>query len=186
MPAADPGGFFHTESRLDVNAIADVQEIRKGTADIIFDKEHEYLGVLLVSITENPQKNNGPKRQRLETRAVILGQSQKEHGKVTLIRRPAAICQTVVGPEMKQDGGAKTGMIHWCSGLQIKWVPGITKSTKTETGLFKEKLVQDARLKLVKDLLDLLEEGDKWSDIDWEEVDVCEAELFDLTCANSF
>lgn len=63
-------------------------------------------------------------------------------------------------------------------------MPSLTKSTKTETGLFKEKLVQDARLDLVKNLLALLEEADKWSDIDWEEVDVCEAELFTFTCAN--
>jgi hypothetical protein len=184
MPPADPGGVLHTEKGLDINAIADIQEIRNGTADIVFEEEHEYLGVLLVSITRNPHRNNGPKRQRLETRAVILGQSQTEHGKVALIRRPGAICQTVVGPEMKQDGGSKAGIIHWCSGLQIKWVPSITKSTQNETGLFKEKLVQDARLDLVKNLLALLEEADKWSDIDWEEVDVCEAELFTFTCAN--
>jgi hypothetical protein len=184
MPPAKDRGFFHIEKPLDVDSIADIQEIRNRTADIIFENEHDYLGVLLVSIANNP-KNGGSKRQKTEIRAVVLGQSQKESGKVALIKRPGAICQTVIGTEMKQDGGSRTGMIHWCSGLQIKWVPSTTKSTKTETGLYKEKLLQNARLDLVKNLLDLLEKGSRWSKIDWEEVDVCEAELFTSTCANN-
>jgi hypothetical protein len=138
-----------------------------------------------VSITGNPQNNAGAKRQKIESRAVVLGQSQKHHGKMALIRRPGTICQTVVGTDMKQDGGSQVGMIHWCSGLQIKWVPSTAKLTQTETGLFKEKLVQDARLDLVKNLLALLEEGDTWSDVGWEQVEVCETELFTLTYTNS-
>jgi hypothetical protein len=185
MPPANQSGFFHIERRLDVSAIADIQEIRNGTADILFEEEHEYSGVLLVSIAGNSQNNAGAKRQKIECRAVVLGQSQKYYGKMALIRRPGTICQTVIGTDMKQDGGSRVGMIHWCSGLQIKWVSSITKSTQTETGLFKEKLVQDARLDLVKNLLALLEEGETWSDIDWEQIEVCAKELFTLTHTDS-
>lgn len=186
MPPANPGGFFHTEGRLEVDDIADIQKIRAGTASITFEKEREYNGILSVSIAPNHQSNNGHKRQKLETRAVVLGQSQNQRGKVALFTRPNTIFKTVVGTEMSQDGGIKVGQVHWCSGLQIKWVSSTTKSTNKETGLYKEKVIQEARVKLVKELLILLEEGDGWEDIDWEEVEVCETKQVPFIYANTF
>lgn len=186
MPPANPGGYFHTESSLDVGNIADIQQIDLGTTDIVFKESREYLGVRLVLIAPHHQRNAGPKRQKLETRAVVLGQSHNQSGKMALLIRPSTIFQTVVGTEMKQDGGIKVGQVHWCSALQIKWVSSITKSTQVETGLYKEKLLQEARVKLAKDLLNLLEEGDGWSDIDWEKVEVCETKLVTFTYTNSF
>ncbi|KAK6003920.1 hypothetical protein QM012_008770 [Aureobasidium pullulans] len=171
MPPANPSGFFHLEERLDVGAIADIQQIRTGTADIVFDEEHEYQGILLVSVAVKRKGANASKRQRLEFRAVVLGQSQSEPGKVALYTRPNKVFQTVIGTEMKQSGGVGIGSIHWCSGLQLKWVPHVTATTRVQTGLFQEKAVHDARVKLAKDLFEMLDEEQEWSDIDWDEIE---------------
>jgi len=66
VPPANPGGFFHTERRLDVGNIADIQQPRAGTASVVFKKEREYHSVLMVSIAHNHQNNNDPKRQKFE------------------------------------------------------------------------------------------------------------------------
>lgn len=173
MPPAKAGGFFHVEERLDVGDIADIQQIRSGITDLAFIKEHEYQGVLLVSV-DTKRKNENAKRQKLEVRAVVLGQSQSEPGKVVLFTRPGKVYQTVVGTDMKQSGGIGVGHIHWCSALQVNWVPHVTASTRVETGLFKEKVVQDARVKLVKELFEFLDKEKEWSSIDWDEIEVSE------------
>ncbi|KAG9595218.1 hypothetical protein KCU77_g6257, partial [Aureobasidium melanogenum] len=174
MPPAKPSGFFHIEERLDVGDITDIQKIRADTADLAFVEEHEYQGVLFVSVATKSRAENASKRQKLEVRAVVLGQSQSEPGKVVFYTRPSKVFQTVVGTDLKQSGGIGVGHIHWCSGLQVKWVPHVTTSTRVETGLFKEKAVQDARVKLAKELCELLDEEKEWSDVKWDEVEVVE------------
>ncbi|KAG9957198.1 hypothetical protein KCU61_g9295, partial [Aureobasidium melanogenum] len=171
MPPAKPSGFFHIEERLDVGDITDIQKIRADTADLAFVEEHEYQGVLFVSVATKSRAENASKRQKLEVRAVVLGQSQSEPGKVVFYTRPSKVFQTVVGTDLKQSGGIGIGHIHWCSGLQVKWVPHVTTSTRVETGLFKEKAVQDARVKLAKELFELLDEEKEWSEIKWDEVE---------------
>lgn len=172
MPPAKASGFYHTEKPLDTDKIADVQQIRNETAEVVFTHEREYKGVLFVSVAANHKTSRAPKRQKYEFRAVVLGQSHKQHGKVVLLTRPNRIFQTVVGIELKQDGGIGVGNVHWCSGLQIKWVPHVTPSTQVETCLFKEKLIQDIRVKLVKDLFNLMDKEDEWPDINWDEIEV--------------
>ncbi|KAG9667852.1 hypothetical protein KCU99_g8766, partial [Aureobasidium melanogenum] len=186
MPPAKPSGFFHIEERLDVGEITDVQDIRSGTADLAFVEEHEYQGVLLVSVATKRRDENASKRQKLEVRAVVLGQSQSEPGKVVFYTRPSKVFQTVVGTDMKQSGGIGVGHIHWCSGLQVKWVPHVTTSTRVETGLFKEKAVQDARVKLAKELFELLDEEREWSDVNWDEIESRIDDIqYQLDAANS-
>lgn len=172
MPPAKASGFFHIEKPLDVDKIVDVQQIRQETAEVVFTHEREYKGVLFVSITANHKNGRTAKRQRLEFRAVVLGQSHKQEGKVVLLTRPNKAFQTVAGIELKQDGGIGLGHVHWCSGLQLKWVPHITPSTRVETGLFQERLIQDTRVKLVKDLFNLVDKEDDWSDVEWDEIEV--------------
>lgn len=184
MPPAKASGFFHTEEPLGVDSIADVQEIRNESANIIFTDEHQYKGVLFVMVAQHLQSSNSTKCQKVEFPAIVLGQSQKEPGKIVLLKRPGAIFQTVFGIEMKQAGGIGVGNVHWCSGLQIKWVRHVTPSTQVETGLFKEKLIQDTRAKLVKDLFNLMHKEDDWSDIDWDEIEVGRIDLFLRVCAN--
>ncbi|KAH0360654.1 hypothetical protein KCU65_g9255, partial [Aureobasidium melanogenum] len=171
MPPAKASGFFHTEEPLNIDEIADIQDIRDETTNIVFTHEHEYKGVLFMMVAQHLRSSNPTKRQKVEFPAIVLGQSQKEPGKIVLLKRPGAIFQTVFGTEMKQAGGIGVGNVHWCSGLQIKWVPHVTPSTQVETGLFKEKLIQDMRVKLVKDLFNLMNQEDDWSDIDWDEVE---------------
>jgi hypothetical protein len=98
------------------------------------------LGVLFVSIAPNTQGNDTAKREKFECRAIVLGQSQTTSGQVAFLKRATTICNTLFGPEMKQAGGSKVGNLHWCSGLQIKWVPSITQETGAKTGLFKQKV----------------------------------------------
>ncbi|THV75086.1 hypothetical protein D6D29_08774 [Aureobasidium pullulans] len=175
MPVANPQGFFHQEAPLEVNDIADLQEIETGDADLAFMRKYEYKGVLLVEILGRPNTtstNGAVKRQRVEFRAVVLGESQLKPGEMILLYRPGKIFQTVYGMELKQKGGITTGNVHWCSGLQIKWVPSITASTKTSSALYSEKLIQKARVDLAKDLYSMIENEDlDWEDIDWDEIE---------------
>ena len=129
MPPAKASGFFHTEKRLVIDKIADVQQIREETAEVIFTHEREYKGVLLVMVAQYTRASDSVKRHKVEFPAVVLGQSQKEPGKMVLLKRPGITFQTVFGTGMKQDGGIGVGNVHWCSGLQLKWVPTITTST---------------------------------------------------------
>ena len=55
MSPANPGGFFHMDSRLDVGDIADIQQIEMGTAEIVFKESWEYLGVRLITVTPHHQ-----------------------------------------------------------------------------------------------------------------------------------
>ncbi|TIA22201.1 hypothetical protein D6C80_01432 [Aureobasidium pullulans] len=176
MPVANPQGFFHQEAPLEFDDITDLQEIETGDADLAFMRKYEYKGVLLVEILGRPNTTSttgAVKRQRVEFRAVVLGESQLKPGEMILLYRPGKIFQTVYGMDLKQKGGVTTGNIHWCSGLQIKWVPGITASTKTSSALYSEKLIQKARVDLAKDLYSMIENEDvDWEDIDWDEVEV--------------
>ncbi|THW75257.1 hypothetical protein D6D19_04173 [Aureobasidium pullulans] len=175
MPVANPQGFFHQEAPLEVDDVADLQEIETGHADLAFMRKYEYKGVLLVEILGRPNTTSttgAVKRQRVEFRAVVLGESQLKPGEMILLYRPGKIFQTVYGMELKQKGGITTGNVHWCSGLQIKWVPSITASTKTSSALYFEKLIQKARVNLAKDLYSIIENEDvDWEDIDWDEVE---------------
>ncbi|THV67697.1 hypothetical protein D6D27_10161 [Aureobasidium pullulans] len=175
MPVASPQGFFHQEAPLEVDDIADLQEIETGDADLAFMRKYEYKGVLLVEILGRPNTTSttgAVKRQRVEFRALVLGESQLKPGQMILLYRPGKIFQTVYGMELKQKGGITTGNVHWCSGLQIKWVPSITASTKTSSALYSEKLIQKARVDLAKDLYSIIENEDvDWEDIDWDEVE---------------
>ncbi|THV71190.1 hypothetical protein D6D28_04610 [Aureobasidium pullulans] len=175
MPVANPQGFFHQEAPLEVDDIADLQEIETGDADLVFVRKYEYKGVLLVEILGRPNTTSttgAVKRQRVEFRAVVLGESQLKPGEMILLYRPGKIFQTVYGMELRQKGGITTGNVHWCSGLQIKWVPSITASTKTSSALYSEKLIQKARVDLAKDLYSIIENEDvDWEDIDWDEVE---------------
>ncbi|THW05302.1 hypothetical protein D6D25_08216 [Aureobasidium pullulans] len=175
MPVASPQGFFHQEAPLEVDNIADLQEIETGDADLVFMRKYEYKGVLLVEIIGRPSTTSttsAVKRQRVELRAVVLGESQLKPGQMILLYRPGKIFQTVYGMELKQKGGITTGNVHWCSGLQIKWVPSITASTKTSSALYSEKLIQKARVDLAKDLYSMIENEDlDWEDIDWGEIE---------------
>ncbi|THW93869.1 hypothetical protein D6D15_02129 [Aureobasidium pullulans] len=175
MPVASPQGFFHQEAPLEVDDIADLQEIETGDADLAFMRKYEYKGVLLVEILGRPNTTSttgAVKRQRVEFRALVLGESQLKPGQMILLYRPGKIFQTVYGMELKQKGGITTGNVHWCSGLQIKWVPSITASTKTSSALYSEKLIQKARVNLAKDLYSIIENEDvDWEDIDWDEVE---------------
>ncbi|THX32239.1 hypothetical protein D6D12_02375 [Aureobasidium pullulans] len=175
MPVANPQGFFHQEAPLEFDDITDLQEIETGDADLAFTRKYEYKGVLLVEILGRPNTTSttgAVKRQRVEFRAVVLGESQLKPGEMILLYRPGKIFQTVYGMELKQKGGITTGNVHWCSGLQIKWVPSITASTKTSSALYSEKLIQKARVDLAKDLYSIIENEDvDWEDIDWDEVE---------------
>ncbi|THZ67052.1 hypothetical protein D6C88_08192 [Aureobasidium pullulans] len=175
MPVANPQGFFHQEAPLEFDDITDLQEIETGDADLAFMRKYEYKGVLLVEILGRPNTTSttgAVKRQRVEFRAVVLGESQLKPGEMILLYRPGKIFQTVYGMELKQKGGITTGNVHWCSGLQIKWVPSITASTKTSSALYSEKLIQKARVDLAKDLYSMIENEDvDWEDIDWDEVE---------------
>ncbi|THW03818.1 hypothetical protein D6D24_10667 [Aureobasidium pullulans] len=178
MPVANPQGFFHQEAPLEFDDITDLQEIETGGADLAFTRKYEYKGVLLVEILGRPNTTSttgAVKRQRVEFRAVVLGESQLKPGEMILLYRPGKIFQTVYGMELKQKGGITTGNVHWCSGLQIKWVPSITASTKTSSALYSEKLIQKARVDLAKNLYSIIENEDvDWEDIDWDEVEVSE------------
>ncbi|THY04905.1 hypothetical protein D6D02_07855 [Aureobasidium pullulans] len=175
MPVANPQGFFHQEAPLEVDDIADLQQIETGDADLAFIRKYEYKGVLLVEILGRPNTTSttgAVKRQRVEFRALVLGESQLKPGEMILLYRPGKIFQTVYGMDLKQKGGITTGNVHWCSGLQIKWVPSITASTKTSSALYSEKLIQKARVDLAKDLYSIIENEDvDWEDIDWDEVE---------------
>ncbi|TIA56928.1 hypothetical protein D6C77_06566 [Aureobasidium pullulans] len=175
MPVANPQGFFHQEAPLEVDDIADLQEIETGDADLVFMRKYEYKGVLLVEILGRPNTTSttgAVKRQRVEFRAVVLGESQLKPGEMILLYRPGKIFQTVYGMELKQKGGITTGNVHWCSGLQIKWVPSITASTKTSSALYSEKLIQKARVSLAKELYSMIENEDlDWEDIDWDGIE---------------
>ncbi|THY49911.1 hypothetical protein D6C98_06198 [Aureobasidium pullulans] len=175
MPVANPQGFFHQEAPLEYDDITDLQEIETGDADLAFMRKYEYKGVLLVEILGRPNTTSttgAVKRQRVEFRAVVLGESQLKPGEMILLYRPGKIFQTVYGMELKQKGGITTGNVHWCSGLQIKWVPSITASTKTSSALYSEKLIQKARVDLAKDLYSMIENEDlDWEDINWDEIE---------------
>ncbi|CAD0112626.1 unnamed protein product, partial [Aureobasidium uvarum] len=168
MPPASESGFFHTEKPLHVLNIADVQDIRNGSAALSFTEHFEYKGVLFVKVAA--KVSSAGKRQKVEFPAVVLGQSQKRAGQMVLLKRPSATFQTVVGEDMKQEGGIGIGFVHWCSGLQLKWVAHVTPSTQVETGLFAEKRIQDARVALVKELYGLIDKDDDWSDLPWNKV----------------
>ncbi|KAG2170696.1 hypothetical protein JADG_010435 [Aureobasidium aubasidani] len=176
MPVANPQGFFHQEAPLEFDDITDLQEIETGDADLAFMRKYEYKGVLLVEILGRPNTTSttgAVKRQRVEFRAVVLGESQLKPGEMILLYRPGKIFQTVYGMELKQKGGITTGNVHWCSGLQIKWVPSITASTKTSSASYSEKVIQKARVGLAKELYSMIENEDlDWEDIDWDEVEV--------------
>ncbi|OBW69501.1 MAG: Zf-UBP-domain-containing protein [Aureobasidium pullulans] len=150
MPVANPQGFFHQEAPLEFDDIADLQEIETGDADLAFMRKYEYKGVLLVEIVGRPNTTSttgAVKRQRVEFRAVVLGESQLKPGEMILLHRPGKIFQTVYGMELKQKGGITTGNVHWCSGLQIK-------------------------VDLAKDLYSMIENEDlDWEDIDWDEIE---------------
>ncbi|THX17416.1 hypothetical protein D6D13_01027 [Aureobasidium pullulans] len=154
MPVANPQGFFHQEAPLEVNDIADLQEIETGDADLAFMRKYEYKGVLLVEILGRPNATTS------SSLAMIL------------LYRPGKIFQTVYGMDLKQKGGVTTGNIHWCSGLQIKWVPSITASTKTSSASYSEKVIQKARVDLAKELYSMIENEDlDWEDIEWNEIE---------------
>ncbi|THZ00164.1 hypothetical protein D6C92_01951 [Aureobasidium pullulans] len=175
MPVANPQGFFHQEAPLEVDDIADLQEIETGDADLAFMRKYEYKGVLLVDILGRPNTTSttsAVKRQRVELRAVVLGESQLKPGEMILLYRPGKIFQTVHGMDLKQKGGVTIGNVHWCSGLQIKWVPSTTASTKTSSASYSEKVIQKARVGLAKDLYSMIENEDlDWEDIDWDEIE---------------
>ncbi|KEQ78923.1 hypothetical protein D6C91_05273 [Aureobasidium pullulans] len=175
MPVASPQGFFHQEAPLEVDNIADLQEIETGDADLVFMRKYEYKGVLLVEIIGRPSTistTSAVKRQRVELRAVVLGESQLKPGEMILLYRPGKIFQTVYGMDLKQKGGVTIGNVHWCSGLQIKWVPSITASTKTSSASYSEKVIQKARVGVAKDLYSMIENEDlDWEDIDWDEIE---------------
>jgi hypothetical protein len=160
MPPAKDRGYFHTERRLDVNAIAYIEAIKNGKAEIIFEEQQEYLGVLFVSIALSTQENDSAKRQKFECRAIVIGQNQTETGQIAFFKCTTTTRHTLFGPGMKQTASLKVETLHWWSGSQIKYVPSITQEPRVKIGMYKQKVLQDARLELVKSLLTLLEKAD--------------------------
>lgn len=178
MPPANQSGFFHIEDPLNVVNIADIQVLRNGKADLELLNELEYKGVLFVEVatkhdtgeSAKEDSKRTSKRRRVEFRAIVLGQSQKEPGKMALFKLPLATFQVLVGTEMRLEGGISVGQVHWCSGLQLKWIPHTTPSTRVETGLFTEKKIQHGIVSLAKELYDLIADEEDWSDIPWDDV----------------
>jgi hypothetical protein len=193
MPPANQRGFFHTEEPLNVVHIADIQELRKGETDLELLNEFEYKEVLFVEVAtkhgaDDSTKDDSmraSKRRRIEFRAIVLGQSQNEPGKMALFMRPLTTFQVLVGIETKQEGGISVGQIHWCSGLQLKWIPHTTPSTRVETGLFAEKKVQHGRVALAKELYNLIAGEEDWSEIPWDMIKVGKAILVHI-CLRCF
>jgi hypothetical protein len=193
MPPANQSGFFHTEEPLNLVHIADIQELRKGKTGLELLNEFEYKEVLFVEVatkhvvdeSTKEDSKRASKRRRIEFRAIILGQSQTEPGKMALFMRPLATFQVFMGIETKQEGGISVGQIHWCSGLQLKWIPHTTPSTRAETGLFAKKKVQHGRVTLAKELYNLIADEGDWSEIPWDTIKVSKAILVHI-CLRCF
>jgi hypothetical protein len=181
MPVAKKDGFFFTEKPLNVGNIADILAVKAGKADIDFVHYREIRGIALVEVVGKVDAET-KKKQKIEFRAVVLGEAEDNPGTMVLYHRPGQIYRTAYGLELARTGRVDVGNIHWSSGLQLKWVPKTTPGTKSESGIYGEREIQNARVELAKDLVIKLEENADWKKLPWKDIKVSVAQP---TCTHS-